>query len=709
MAFELEALVGHLYVAGRRTINTTPPGALIEVAPRRAARGRETDTFFVLVLPSGSIAPTSFYEQMAAMSAERYFSTTGSVTSALREMFNALNNNLYEHNRSGRRNYEANMVCAVLRSNELYIARVGSAVAVLRHDAKTVTYPDEVYREENLFQPALGINPMPQIEMKRFEVSSGSRLLLADASIIEITLERITQSIVAKSLETVLDDFKTFVTLQIQLMAVEFIPPETPVKKDDTIGESSSQITKEIAEARRTAQQQELEEAEEKKKQRENTPKRPNPIQQIFHQILQVGSRTIGQFLTVLGDVLTIFLGTPASPEKRRFSTGTITAIVILFPLAIVLLVVLTWAGGVGETAYEECANRVFDASDVARSIDSNNPTSVQAAWQGTLLIIEECEELRSEDPTMLEIRREGQRIIDSVNNVARRQTSTIATLPSATLSSIVLQGLDVYALDNTNDLVYRVQLTTDGLSSAGNPQPLANMRRGATVDGLQVGNIIDIAFDDQLNNIVAVDSSGTLVRCPPRFVMECDAQRLPGVENWVNPVRMTIWRGALYILDTGAGQLWRYTPSGNTYASAPTEYFVGASRPNLSTAVDFDITRTGTGVVYVLFAEGVMNAYLGGDPQPFSFVAFPVGQELNNTTVQSMYMNDTPVLPAFYIASQPTRTVYQTTLAGTYQNSYRIFDEAFFELLADIAVEPAQQIVYAVSGNSIFAFRMEG
>ncbi|MBC7870407.1 MAG: hypothetical protein H7Y09_06170, partial [Chitinophagaceae bacterium] len=52
MAFEYEALVCHLYVVGGRSISAAPPGALVEVAPRKAARGREADTFFTLVLPS---------------------------------------------------------------------------------------------------------------------------------------------------------------------------------------------------------------------------------------------------------------------------------------------------------------------------------------------------------------------------------------------------------------------------------------------------------------------------------------------------------------------------------------------------------------------------------------------------------------------------------------------------------------------------------
>src|SRR5690606_35846791 len=101
MSFEYEALVGHLYVVGGRAIPSTPPGSLVEAAPKRVARGRETDTFFALVLPSGdTIAPAAFYEQMAQLSAEQYFDSSGSVTAGLRAVFQHLNENLYQHNLS---------------------------------------------------------------------------------------------------------------------------------------------------------------------------------------------------------------------------------------------------------------------------------------------------------------------------------------------------------------------------------------------------------------------------------------------------------------------------------------------------------------------------------------------------------------------------------------------------------------------------------
>ena len=130
MAFDFEALVGHLYMVGGRSLSTQPPGMLVEVAPKKAARGRELDTIFVLVTPSGDVtAPAAFYDQMANLAAERYFNSTGSVTAGLRAVFNSLNQDLVEHNGEGKRHYEANLVCSVLKDNELFLARAGAGVA----------------------------------------------------------------------------------------------------------------------------------------------------------------------------------------------------------------------------------------------------------------------------------------------------------------------------------------------------------------------------------------------------------------------------------------------------------------------------------------------------------------------------------------------------------------------------------------------------
>lgn len=720
MPFELEALVGHLYIAGGRTIKTTPPGALCEVAPRRAARGREVDTFFTLVLPSGTIAPNTFYQQMALMAAERYFSNTGSVTSALREVYNSLNNNLFEHNQGNRTHYEAAMLSVVLRSEELFVARVGAAALALYSNAETVTFPADLNNDEALFKPPLGVQPIPEVEMSRYKLHSGSRVLLADANIAEIQPDKLRDALQAATLEEVLEQFKLLVTLQTQLLVAEFVPPEEPVPVPTVTGQSSAVLAAEIASRRNRPRSPEPAAAPETRDElpMERPARRPRqPAKRILASLARQG----GHGLRAIGDLLDrVFVG---KSENRRISPTFLMGTVIGVPVLVIATVLLSWVLNVGQTAFEECVTRAQNAANFARSVESNDPSSVIASWQTTLTIVGECNDLRPDntDASLTEIQREGQAVIDRLNGISRRSAIPVWTSPDegANIGTLVLQGLDLYALDTTTELVYRVQLSGDGLSASGNPQPIANMRAGARVEslGLNLAGLIDIAFDPDNNLIAAVDDNGVLVRCRPLFINQCDHQRLLGTENWGTPIAIHFYLGNLYVLDIasgGSGQIWRYEPiGGDNYSSPPIEYFRASVRPDLSAAVDFTISAAANtltrGQIYVLRDDGVLSAFFRGEAVPFLFSGFREGQELTSVSTQAMYLNDSPIDTGFFITSRPTRTIYETTAAGTFVAAYRVTDESLLERMNDIVVDAEQGIIYVASGNSIFALRKDG
>ncbi len=702
MPFELEALVGHLYVVGGKMIKTTPPGALVEVAPGRAARGREFDTFFALVAPSGTLAPNTFYEQMALMAAERFFGVTGSVTAALRDVFNTLNNNLYEHNQSGRRHYEASMLCAVLRNDELYIARVGAAVAVLRYSGETLTYPEDITNDEMLYQPPLGVQPIPMVHMKRFVVDSGTRLLMADSALAEIPVDKLSQALVTANLEQVLNDLKLVVLSNVRLMAIELVPPEVVVPVPVVTGESTAMIATEIAAVR---------------SQQATTPiaTEATPIltkrerRRLDHHLRQQTGEVVvsaGKSVSALGEVAGKLFARPIDSTRPRLSPTFLMAAVIALPVMIVMIVVVAWSGQIGVSDFEACLNRASEAAAFARTVDSSTPGSVLAAWEATLEVTRSCETLRENDPAIAALLAEGRNVIDRVNEISRRDATVLASFPDARLKSLVLQGLDLYALDSQNSLVYRVQIGADGVTTRSLPQPITRMQRGTTVDGLTVGDIVDIDYDATVAGaVLALDRTGVVVRCLPQFIMECEAQRVLGSETWQNPVRITLWNGNLYVLDPGANQIWRYQITAGDYQGLPTEYFAGSVRPNLTNAVDFDITTTGIGTVYILQGDGVMQAYLSGDAQPFAFADMP----LTEFSAHSMFLNDSPIGKTIYIINQPAQTVYETTHSGTFMAQYQVFEDQAFELVADVVVEPAQRIMYVASGNTIFALKMDG
>ncbi|MBK8027718.1 MAG: hypothetical protein IPK19_41645 [Chloroflexi bacterium] len=190
MPFEYESLVGYLYVVGGRSISQPPPGALVEMSPRRAARGREADTFYALVTPSGeSTAAAEFYATLARDAAAHYFDGSGSVTSGIRAAIIMLNERLHEQNQREGKLLEASMICGVLRGSDLFLGKVGGAVILLQKDGITQVFPTNPEDDDQVFTPPLGVQPIPDVRMSRHVVGVHTRMVFADAALLEYPLD----------------------------------------------------------------------------------------------------------------------------------------------------------------------------------------------------------------------------------------------------------------------------------------------------------------------------------------------------------------------------------------------------------------------------------------------------------------------------------------------------------------------------------------
>ncbi|GAB1420861.1 hypothetical protein MASR2M15_09870 [Anaerolineales bacterium] len=695
MAFELEALVGHIYIVNRRQIQTTPPGMLVEVAPKQAVRGREADTVFTLVLPSGNIVPNTFYEQMALMATERYFASGGSVTAALKQMLTILNQNLFEHNQKNAKTYEANILCGVLKGNDLYLARVGAAISILRNNGATISLPENLLEDETLFRPPLGVQPIPEIQLAQYRIHDGTRLIFSSSSTAEISQQNIDNCLTRQDLEKVIDELKLLVNRQSQMMVVEFILSNDITALPVATGESSNKIQEEIAIARTEIKQQEP-----ARQKREQQNKR---LEKMVRGIIGGIALFFASILDFFHKLLTRIFGKSES-DAARISRRSIAMMAFALPILIVVLVVIIWAGGIGTTDFEQCLAEANSAAEVARGFENREKATILAAWEGTLEITARCEEVRPGDPTINRIQVEAQNTTDRLNSINRRPTKPVAVFEDANITRLILQGVDLYALDSNLSLVYRIQLANSYRHDA-----IINMRQGAVLDGLQIGRIIDIAFNSQNNRIAALDEKGVLIQCRPELINECDAQQLLGAENWRNPQKITIWQDRIYLLDMGpdAGQLWRYEPTGSRYPSTPTEYFTGTIRPNLAGVVDFTISNTGNtnGTVYLLYQDGVLTTFFGGEPREFGFSAFPEGQSIQGSFVTGMNLNDTPIAPGFLFFSKEKQTIYETTLAGTYIDTYRTQSDNQLANVEDVAIDPSRGIIYIANGDTVYAF----
>jgi hypothetical protein len=302
----------------------------------------------------------------------------------------------------------------------------------------------------------------------------------------------------------------------------------------------------------------------------------------------------------------------------------------------------------------------------------------------------------------------EAQGVLDRAQDITRTDMTPIYAFPNAMLTKAILHGEDMYVLDSNNQQVYRITLATDGMSVVqGSYAPIPAMRRSGKVINFDVADLIDIAWAEngaglaQSNVIVALDKNGVLIACPPRFLQDCSAQKLQGSDTWKTPKAIQFWQGRLYLLDAGANQIWRYDPSGGAFAGVPLEYFSGSNRPDISSAIDFAINTAGD--LYLLTNNGQVARFRGGEQQDFAFSGFGA-QSMNSPN--SLYLNTNPIAQGLYFAERDQRTIFETTMAGTFIRAYRAQSDDLFAQLSNVVADTNVGVVYALSGNSVLAFQ---
>jgi hypothetical protein len=387
MAFELEALVGHLYIVGGRAISSPPAGAYVEVAPQKARRGRETDTVFVLALGAGGqAAPAAFYTGLAELAAERYFESTGSVTAGMRTVFGLINDQLYDHNQRDPRRYEASLLIGVLRGTDIYIGRVGEAAAAYRHQGVVQAFPAP-FSGGGVFSAPLGTQSIPDVSMSMFAIVPGSRLVFGDTALTAISMPRIEAALAAEDITAALIALKADVIGAASLMMIEFVIPEAPVSLPAREGETLKAalgsrppaappppVAEPAAEAAPVPRARRFE----------------NRTSTVERAAGAAALRAAGVVEGVNG-VLDRVIPEAKGRERGWLHSPWALLVAVLLPVLVVAGVVGVWVNGTGESEFDRCVGEAARLAGVARGIASADVTGTVAAWNAVLLVTDRC------------------------------------------------------------------------------------------------------------------------------------------------------------------------------------------------------------------------------------------------------------------------------------------------------------------------------
>jgi len=407
---------------------------------------------------------------------------------------------------------------------------------------------------------------------------------------------------------------------------------------------------------------------------------------------------------------LAAILPEPGEEGRQGIPTNVAVSMAIIIPVVIVVAVLGFALSQRGRSEFQNYYDRAKQAHEEALALSGTAgcPPNTRPKWEEVMWLVEQAREFRPDDLNVLRIRADAMNYLDCFDRVQRRDLTALHEFDDdADLAGpIVHNGVELYVLDRNADAIYHDTLNESGrgLTSRGDT-PI--IRRGQAISGFTVGEIIDIDWlrsggTTHDNVLIALDEHGVLIAHSWTFAES--AQQLVIEQRWVTPVAMAVFRENLYVLDTGANQIWRYVPpiGERRYSSAPDEYFTGADRPDLSSAVDLGISETGE--VFVLYADGTVGRYLSGAPQEFEYSLKPDGAIQGGV---SLFVDNDREARTLFITDPTTEAIYETSWAGTFQRGFRPrnLPDAFQALSGFYADSVERNNMYVLAGNTLYHF----
>ncbi len=181
----------------------------------------------------------------------------------------------------------------------------------------------------------------------------------------------------------------------------------------------------------------------------------------------------------------------------------------------------------------------------------------------------------------------------------------------------------------------------------------------------------------------------------------------------WSQPTAVAVYGDNFYVLDTGAGEIWRFEAQRGGYPDPPSRYQISVNEDedqsndiDLSQMVDITIDRDGS--LYLLGKEGEVFKFFGGDSKLFAL------DELEEPLVapSAIFCSLTGLNPFCYIADPGSGRIIQTTPQGLFWAQYRAREMDLtdpFAQIDDIYVLEAPLLrIYVTSGNSLLAASLE-
>lgn len=705
------------------------PGLLAQAPPDNTARGREGDSLFVHLSLSGQ---PSDYQNLAHDLVEaigrRYYETRGSVTAALRTAILQANQLLLNFNvsRTGVAR-EGAITCAVLRGQELFVVQAGEALALIGHNFGLERLPPQ----EPDRITAMGRTAGLDLRYYHNWLEPGDMLLLADPRVSHLPAESL-QSVLVDS--TVEDSIPLLAQIleddTARLLLVEFID-ETPVGIPETVtplasGSRDAQgsdrvLSPPARQPRRAGHNADPAPDKERRGPPVSMPDVDLPsVADFEHSARQATSRTalgLSRLTGWLADLMRRLRpgnGEDRSEESEAVGWALPTLLAVAIPLIVALIVGSVYVQRGRVTRVSEIRSQMQQAIGLAEQ--AGTEAEAREQYVRALNLAVEAQMLRPGDQEIGELQRQAQSALDRIDDVSRLNARLLYQYDEENeMAGVVLrEGLngDIYTLDSANNRAFVHQTEEDYVTfSAEDPEEI--LFGGQAVGTHVVGELVDMMWRPSgtqvsTEGLAVLDTRGALISYHPSF-SNLRAVPLGLSSDWLTPQAISQFNERLYVLDVGAGQIWRYFAEGDGFYVDEGQRAL--SLPDLDQAQDFTIYSE-DGSVVVLYADGRLRRY-GQDSLLWSEVELAEsGLETPLVAPTRMKIIGSGLNSSIFVADPGSARIVQFSLGGTFLAQYKATgpdaEGELFSTLGGFDVADAPLRIFVASANGLYVATQE-
>ncbi|MFQ6101506.1 MAG: hypothetical protein ACE5OS_09785 [Anaerolineae bacterium] len=711
---QIEPIVGTLRVAGGVRLDATPCTASL-TPPPRAARGREGERLFILLDLTGPASP-HLYRELREVVAQTYWSTTGSITAALRQAAAAASRYLFRSNlRSDPSDRcHGSLACAVLHGDDLFILQAGPAQPCVLGEDHLARFRDEEL-------PHLGMGPLTHVRLYHTFVAIGDTLLLASPTLIQETADAGLAHVLRRvEVEEALAGLEQIgAGADFAALVVRWAPPGVPPSARKASQPSPAPGRKpSVPRPRRPEPRPEPSRraVEEKLRTHPKPVRRPGPGlgERTGRGIRRAGRGIAAAGLWLVGGVIRLFRRMLPGPEREarrrarpprpipRENRALMMAIAIGIPVLLAILVALAYGSFGREARFRRLINQAEQEITLAQSAEGR-AEETRPHWEAALDYASEAAEWRPDDPAAAALKAQAQAALDFLDAVMRLTPVQLWDFgPGPVPRQLVVHGQMIFVLDPADGWVIQLTLnpTGGGVIEQEIPPPL--IHTGQQIGEGEVGRLVDFAWvepggERQTSGLVVLEAGGALVSYDPAWGGEGqDAQltrSLLGTPPTGTPKAVGSFEGRFYVLDVDTDQIWRYEPRGDTYPEQPDRYFVTPPPKPLATSADMAID----GNIYILYADGTILKFLRRQLQTFDVRGLP--SEISQAVALAVDPDSNSGV--VYVADQGNSRVIALEPDGAFRAQFRA-DRIFDELEA-LAVDEITGQLYVIDGGRLY------